>query len=405
MTFSFLLLALLLLPVAHLKVTWFGLPLYLPEMAVFGAAVSFWFSSKRKEGISLPDKIVLIGIGLFFFGGVLSFFGNPFSYTGLGMLKSWFLFPIIFGYLLWSEIREDAKRERVLWLWFLVLMGVVLRSLSFFATGEMTYDGRLSGDFTSPNFLAFFLAPGIFLSLSFLLTATEEQKRGKILFLGTCLTLFFFVLFLTHSYGVWMGVIVALLSFFFGRAFANGIKKEWRILGLIFFAALSLFVFDQGSEKWQALIHEEERSSLSSRMMIWQATLKIAIDHPLLGIGVGRFQEMYLAYQVYFPPYLEWAVPEPHNIFLAVFLATGIVGLIGFLIFFSRMIFLLTQRTFVFGETKKQQGAVLMLSLWVLFLCYGLFDTPYFKNDLAYLFFLMVALSLSVKLRVKDVLE
>lgn len=397
MTFSFLLLALLLLPVAHLKVTWFGLPLYLPEMAVFCAAVSFWFSPKRKEGVSLPDKGVLIGIGLFLLGALFSFLANPLSLTGLGMLKSWFFFPALFGYLVWFEMKEASHRSTFLLVWFLVIAAVATRSLSFFVSGEMTYDGRLAGDFSSPNFLAFFLAPGIFIALSFFLNALKEQKRWNEIFFGISLIVFFFALFLTHSYGVWMGVIVALLVFFFGRVFASGIKKEWWIIGLIFFTALSLFGFDRGSEKWQTLIQQEERSSFSSRVMIWQAALKIASDHPVLGIGIGRFQEMYLAYQVYFPLYLEWAVPEPHNIFLALFLATGIVGLIGFLILFSRLIFLLTQRAFVFGETKKQQDAVLMLSLWAVFLCYGLFDTPYFKNDLAYLFFLTVALSLPVK--------
>ncbi|MFZ3031909.1 MAG: O-antigen ligase family protein [Candidatus Moraniibacteriota bacterium] len=392
-----LLLAVLLLPVAHLKVTWFGLPLYLPEMAVFCAAVSFWFSPKRKEGVSLPDKGVLIGIGLFLLGALFSFLANPLSLTGLGMLKSWFFFPALFGYLVWFEMKEVSRRSKFLLVWFLVIAAVATRSLSFFVSGEMTYDGRLTGDFPSPNFLAFFLAPGIFIALSFFLNAIKEQKRWNEIFFGITLIVFFFALFLTHSYGVWFGVIVALLVFFFGRAFVNGTQKEWWIIGLIFFVALSLFGFDQGNEKWQTLIHQEERSSLSSRVMIWQAAVRIAGDHPVLGIGVGRFQEMYLAYQVYFPPYLEWAVPEPHNIFLALFLATGFVGLIGFLIFFRRMMLLLIQTVLVFGETKKQQDAVLMLSLWTLFLLYGLFDTPYFKNDLAYLFFLTVALSLPVK--------
>ena len=54
--------------------------------------------------------------------------------------------------------------------------------------------------------------------------------------------------------------------------------------------------------------------------------------NPLFGIGPGNFQNKYLEYQKYFPPYLEWSAPQPHNIFLAFWLESGLLGLAGFVI-------------------------------------------------------------------------
>ncbi|OGI21597.1 MAG: hypothetical protein A3J06_01000 [Candidatus Moranbacteria bacterium RIFCSPLOWO2_02_FULL_48_19] len=108
----------------------------------------------------------------------------------------------------------------------------------------------------------------------------------------------------------------------------------------------------------------------------------------LFGIGLGRFQEVYLEYQKYFPPYLEWAVPQPHNLYLAVWLQTGLLGLIGFILLVSRAIILLIK--------NKSRESALLLGLLTLYLIYGLFDTPFFKTDLAFSFWLVIALIMTL---------
>ena len=66
--------------------------------------------------------------------------------------------------------------------------------------------------------------------------------------------------------------------------------------------------------------------------MIWKSAGLMIKNNPLFGIGPGNFQEKYMEYQKYFPPYLEWAVPQPHNIFLAFWLESGLIGLAGFIL-------------------------------------------------------------------------
>ncbi|MDP3962279.1 MAG: O-antigen ligase family protein, partial [bacterium] len=147
-------------------------------------------------------------------------------------------------------------------------------------------------------------------------------------------------------------------------------------------------LFESGSEKWQALTQLENRSSFASRMMIWQSAGKMIADNPIFGIGLGRFQEVYLEYQKYFPPYLEWAVPQPHNLYFAVWLQTGLMGLIGFTLLIAWVIFLLVK--------NKSRESALLLGLLTLYLLYGLFDTPFFKTDLAFAFWLVIAFILTL---------
>ena len=157
----------------------------------------------------------------------------------------------------------------------------------------------------------------------------------------------------------------------------------------------TFFYLEKGTEKWQSLFSFEERSSLSSRIMIWKAGERILEDTFPVGIGTGRFQEVYLKYQIFFPPYLEWAVPQPHNFYLALLLETGLLGFVGVLLlmqsFFSHL------QGFISRETGgRKELAVLLVSLMLIYLLYGFFDTPYFKTDLAFLFWLLLSLGLSL---------
>jgi O-antigen ligase len=74
-------------------------------------------------------------------------------------------------------------------------------------------------------------------------------------------------------------------------------------------------------------------------------------------------------------------VPEPHNLFLAVWLETGFIGLLAFL----GLLFRALKNAWLWREEKSTAlfGALLIGTL-----TYGLFDTPLFGNGLAYIFWL-----------------
>lgn len=393
--------SIILLPVAHLKVILFSVPLYSVEIPVIIAFFTFLTGIWNKGGfpsfkLSRPSLFSL-GIGIFLFGIILSFLMNEMSLRGLGMIKTWFVMPII---LLSLWIRTHPKKRDIdilLLLWFGVLASVSLLSNIFLFQGILTFDGRLSSWYSSPNYLAFFIAPGILLAQYFFYHPIFQSKRwDRRIIIGISLSLFL-TLFFTRSYSTWIAVFLSnSLFIFLSRKYFH-----WKdIVYLSIFSCLlfvSFLFLEKDTEKWQSLVSLSDRSSSVSRLMIWKSSYKMMIESPLFGIGIGRFQETYLEYQKFFSPYLEWSVPQPHNLYLAILLQSGMIGFFGFLlILFSWL------RDFpcLLEEQEKSRYRVLSIILF-LFLLIGFVDTPFFKTDLVFSLWLLFFFERALLLRQK----
>jgi len=391
----------LFLPFAHLKVIILGIPLYSVEIPIVTALVVYlygWWQGAFAPSTRIDVRnLLVLGAGLFFFGAALSFSLNPFSWTGLGMIKTWFVIPLIAVWL-WLETKPDKREiELIVFVWLCVIGVVSLMSLGYLLQDILTFDGRLRAWYSSPNYLAFFVAPGIFFTHYFAFHPSVSGKKILQGFLLLTLLLLTMTLFLTHSYAVWASIAIAGCIFFFLDRAVFSWKKKGAII-FLFIAIVGIFIFfESGSEKWQAVSSLQERSSLSSRLMIWDVATKIISFHPLFGIGIGRFQEAYLSFQPYFPPYLEWAVPQPHNLYLALWLETGLVGLSGFVLLCTMWLKrLFTIQKSQSEDVSRRRLSALFISILSFSLLLGLIDTPFFKTDLAFIFWLLIALGTSL---------
>lgn len=399
-------LSIVLLPIAHWKVTLFGLPLYSVEMPV-GVALAVYMYGYWK-GVFSPLKNVykhnpfILGILLLCLGALTSFLFNPFSWTGLGMIKTWFFVPILFVWL-WTETKPEKKDvDTMLFLWLGTIAFVSLIALEYFFQGKMTFDNRLSAWYASPNYLAFFLAPEILLVHYFFLHPLFADKKWSRRMMIGILISFLFVLFHTHSYAVWASIFFAENLFFFLKRtqYSTYTTQEQRTAFFLLFLFLLFLFLESGSEKWQALTSLQERSSLASRMMIWEVATTVISDNSVFGIGIGRFQEVYLSYQNQFPLYLEWAVPQPHNLYMALWLQTGIIGFFSFLFLvfvWIKKMFSLGQSVHCIDDMKKRSA--LFVALLSFFLILGFVDTPFFKTDLAFIFWIILGLGMSITKR------
>jgi O-antigen ligase len=117
--------------------------------------------------------------------------------------------------------------------------------------------------------------------------------------------------------------------------------------------------------------------------MIWRTAVDMVRDHPFSGIGVARFQSVYLEYQDRYTPYLEWAVPTPHNLTLHFFLEGGLLAFLGWLGVIGGLLFRFWNQWQV-SHLSGLSGPITLLgaALLAFYLLYGLVDTPYMKNDL-----------------------
>ncbi|HUD08661.1 MAG TPA: O-antigen ligase family protein, partial [Candidatus Saccharimonadales bacterium] len=256
------------------------------------------------------------------------------------------------------------------------MMGIVYKF-----SGLLTYDGRLHIFYDSPNQLGMFLAPIFIVGL--VLFLRENLYWRKLLFLAG-LFLLAVNLYFTYSYGTWMALAVAITVVFWLKH--KTLRSRVGILILVFLAAIA--IGQMRSQKMADLENMGGRSSIDSRIMIWKAAGLMIESNPLFGIGPGNFQNKYLEYQKYFPPYLEWAVPQPHNLFLAFWLEAGFLGLVGF-------VFLLVQ---FFKDNKKaiennHLYGTLCFAVMLYLLVHGLIDTTYWRNDMAIIFWTIISIN------------
>lgn len=320
--------------------------------------------------------------------------------VSLGILKSWFILPILFFIAGSDIVKSDNQKINILKIWAWIGFIVAVVSLFYYVSGNMTYDGRLEAFFQSPNHLAMFLAPAFLIGIFILANGhVYHQQAGKWLclpaqansnakngvFWGIAVIFIGITIFLTKSLGGMIAIFISLLPVFY-RQIKYGKNKiiVFLILMSVVFSLLFLVLEKDLSD----------RSSLSSRFIIWSSATEILKDNAIFGIGPGTFQEEYLAYQGHFKPYLEWAAPQPHNIFLAFWLQTGIMGFAGFLwllfVFFKDIL-----------ANKDNKIILLCGELMIYFLVHGLIDTTYWKNDLSIMFWLIILVSLKLNNKIK----
>lgn len=364
--------------------TIFSLPLYLVKIKIwlfptnvleilFGLVIVSWiflFLNKKTLGnILFSYKKYWLFIFLIFLGLVISAMSNQNSLHSLAVVESWFLIPLIFSIIAVSVVK---KRENIFWAYFYSSVAAALIALVYLIFGHVTFDGRLEAFFNSPNYLAMYLAPALLVSLALGKSVNSKVKNPGMLIVVIA---FYF----TFSYAAWISIALSMFIIFL-------IKRDISFKKIALITAIfGLLVFSQvRNNKFRDLIDLSPRSSLTSRIMIWKSAVKIIKDNYFIGIGAVNFQKTYLAYQKYYPLYLEWAAPHPHNIFLAFWLYGGFFSFVGFL----GLVFFWLKEIVTKIKRTPDRKLLVALGIMLLILIHGLFDTTYFKNDLAVIFWL-----------------
>jgi len=240
-----------------------------------------------------------------------------------------------------------------------------------------TYDFRLSGFFESANYLSLYIGPPLLLGVYYVLHGTMLERRGELLNLAS-VTVMSHALFLTQSYAAIIAIFGALglyILVLLVRA-RVGILKLFTGLLVLFIVFVAIAVSQWNSRKFQQFLDFENRSSSTVRLEIYDISLGLIETYPVTGVGPGLFQGYY---QTKGPDILErapmeWNIPHPHNVFLAFWLNAGLLGLLALL-----GIIALAHIRFTYP----------LVALWGIVI-HGFFDTPFWKNDLSMVFWLVV---------------
>ena len=384
---NFIYLTIFAVPFYLIKLNFFGIPVNILDILM--TIVVFWWLTEivfKRQKLNLPNYKYLIPIALILIGITIS---TTFNYNKLhnwSIVKSWFILPIFFSFITYSITSKRLSVEKILQTIHYSTFAVSLVALSYFFSNNLTYDYRLSAFYLSPNYLAMYLTPGLIIAFYKLSSNFKNGLLSLNLFFNFfAITILSSAIYLTFSYATWLALSGSFLLIFFL------LKK---MSPLVFLAMLLLSAIILGNQfnnpKFQNLLNPTNNSSLTSRIAIWKSAGKILSDNWLWGIGADNFQEKYLAYQKYFPPYPEWAVPQPHNLYLAFWLHCGLFGFIGFL--WLIVVWLKNQLKIIFhpANQKQKKSAVILLTIILYILLHGIIDTPIWKNDLSLIFWLII---------------
>ncbi len=387
----------LLAPTYVIRFSLFGLPanLLLVAVAIFWLIFAIWLTSKNLwpqfvESLHWTDRKLFWLIGLFFASGVISLFWQGLSTEKLGQFIVLFLQPVSIFFLARFIFVKKPNAKKVLIYSFYLFLGVcgVYAVVQYFTLlglpplwwGNSAEPKRSLGFFVHPNYLALFIVP----LLAFLIPDLKTRFKPLKNYPNTMLVLAWVLgavgLFFSLSRGGWLGLFAAGVVYF---VVINVTLARKQIVKL--FAGLALIVLiimAVPNFRYRLILPFYGEKSAVSRLSLLNTGAKMLKDSPLLGKGLQGFSNNWARYNM--DKNLDH-YNFPHNIFLNFWIDTGILGLVSF---FALSIYL-----FVRGLKSKNNafafGAALFL---VALVVHGLIDVPYLKNDLALLFWLVVAL-------------
>ena len=353
-----------------------GVPFTLPEIAT-GILLVATFARGFKPTISRLDAYPLIAIGAIGLGLGIGLWQSDNLWSALGIIKGWFIFPGIFaGLLVWHWRRSDPAPLAIALITSSLGLSV-LAGWQIITHNFLSFDGRASAWFGSPNHLALYLVPclivGIALVASSQLSRLTRTTIGLITFIGLA------ALWGSFSYAGWIAFVsgvVILLS----QPLTRRLSSLFLGLGAIGFIH-QLVV----SDRLQALLVMAADTSLAIRQQVWQTALSLGAEHWFLGLGLTNFPAAYASrVPQLFPAPLEYVIYHAHNFWLHTWLILGLPGVIGF----GSLVIWHIQNIFRSQHFLK----VGLLATTLSWLIHGLVDLPYFKYDLAFLFWTMIAL-------------
>lgn len=379
-----------LLPLYLVRFTIFGIPTTLLEilfLAIF--AVSLIQKKIRYRGYN-PRPITKKyswPIALFLLAAIIGYFISPDARAALGVLKAYFVEPILFFILFINNATKDDLRHSLRFL--LVTISVI----AFMAIGQKFFgwsiphpwaeELRATSIYPYPNAVGLFLAPLIV--LIFFLRKFVSQFFWRplvllILALGILATIF------SKSESAWIGMVVGLA---FGSLLLGGLaRKTTIIVGIIGLLSL-LFVPAVRNPVEKKLLLRDWSGVV--RKITWNETFEMLKDRPIFGAGLAGYQKIMV-------PYHKATAIEiflyPHNIFLNFWSEVGLLGLAAF--FWIVVRFFLYIRGLLKRDGLERRVAIATGSAMVTLLVHGLVDVPYFKNDLAMLFWFIVAVPIII---------
>lgn len=340
-------------------------------------------------------KVLRWGIVGFILASIISLFVGGVSMPKVAQWLVLYALPLkAAGHLYFFLKQEPDKKRVVLWFIYAFLLGsgIVAIAQYFWLIGlpsdwwgNSNEPKRAIGFFIHPNNLALFITPLLAYTLPDIKNQLErwwDQDRkfwsGEVL-AAVAWALGAIALLLSLSRGGWLGLAIA------GGLFvvmAGG--RKIRLLALALLVVIIVTVAAVPNLRYRVILPFYGEKSSVARLSLWETGTKMIKDSPILGQGIHGFNYNWDKFNT--DPNLDH-YNFPHNFILNTWIDLGLLGLLSWLVIAGYAVW--------YGFRNRAQPYAFGLFLFmVALLAHGLIDIPYFKNDLAMVFWLVMALSL-----------
>lgn len=315
--------------------------------------------------------------GLFVLAGLIGVLVDPDKMRALGLWKAYF----VDGYLFFLVILSLGPGSLKKITGFILASGLLtaLVALVAFGVGLKTNGGRLLDlNRLSPNYLAMFLSP--ILIIGFVKIREKIALKKSFWWLASACLIILIALYLTGSRGAIVAVGAGLLVLLYDLTAKSSYKKVGRwtlvILAIILLSATAWFFRPDFTD------HARKATSSNIRYYIWSTSVEMIRKNPIWGVGLSNYQPYFKELtktRVNYPEFIAPQALTAHNLYLQFYLTTGIFGL---------LVFLALVASSHFWQLKNLAPSAALLAI----LAYGLVDTPFFRNDLALVFWILIGL-------------
>jgi O-antigen ligase len=344
-------------------------------ITVFAYAATLWTEKRLPSARTVYD----VPIALLLLAGLIGIAVSPDHLRALGIYRAYFVEAIVCFYIAVDLLRTPEDLRAVLLVAAvgssIMAVGQIVSFAIVFAHHQLQLGDAPAFLNTTPNAVAMYLEPALAFGIAFAVFPSRPIERW--LAAGVLgLVLVAIVLTLSRASYLAMAVLAVVLVLSLP-------SRRWRLgtvalLALLTLAVVAVPLIDQ---RILAI-----GSSAGLRTSIYEQALRMLSQRPILGAGISGYPIRVAPFR---PP-TQTIELYPHDIWLTTWSELGLLGVLSFAV----ILFGLLWRGF---RALPRATDIHKPVLWgavgalVLFLVHGLFDSPYWKNDLSVEFWLIAA--------------
>lgn len=326
------------------------------------------------------EKALAVSIAAFIISASISVAVSPDIRAALGIWRAYFIEPVLFFAIILAVFKTPIQIGKAIGALGISAALVALVALAQVFAGfpippPWQAELRATGIYPYPNAVGLFIAPIIPLILACAIT-----RNGLFRYAALCVCALLIGGIIAAKT---VGALVALAAAgLIGGLCWNKASRQWCMRILVIGALIGIVVPSIYTPIQKKLFFHEWSGTV--RQIIWKETMPMIRDHWLTGAGLAGYQKT-------FEPYHKERAIEiflyPHTIVLNFWSEIGLYGLMSAIALVSIYFILLIRsrnradRALCFGLA----GAMITI------LVHGIVDVPYFKNDLALVWWTLFA--------------